>query len=173
MTIKFGPVFFSGPGHYGQGEFLEGSLPVAGSIIDKFGSMESLLFPDGHLEERTSSHNGVDISASRGTQVLAPAPGLVLRAGFVPKAGYHIAIRHEGGTQTHYYHLEHAPTLEVGASVERGDVIGIVGSSGWASGPHLHWGVFIPNEGFVDPLLYIATSGELIEPDPDPPVDTC
>jgi len=87
-------------------------------------------------------HQGVDFAAPEGAPVLAAADGVVTRAG--PDGGYGnlIRIRHAGGWATGYAHLmAFAPGIVPGAKVLSGEVIGFVGRTGLATGPHLHYEV--------------------------------
>lgn len=86
------------------------------------------------------AHTGVDFVAPRGTRVIASADGHVVAAG--PRGGYGnaVEIRHGGGTTTLYAHLSgFAQGVRVGSRVRQGDPIGYVGSTGYATGPHLHY----------------------------------
>lgn len=84
-------------------------------------------------------HSGTDIAAPQGTPVLAAYPGEVALADNVGGYGLMVAIRHEDGTQeSRYAHLSQI-FVHPGDRVERGDVIGLVGSTGLSTGPHLHF----------------------------------
>ena len=97
-------------------------------------------------------HIGIDYVAPVGTPVVAVAEGSVLFAGPFSGYGNLIIIQHSGGYTTHYGHLSaYAPNLTVGSHVERGQVLGKVGSTGLSTGPHLHFE--IRHEGsYIDPL---------------------
>jgi murein DD-endopeptidase MepM/ murein hydrolase activator NlpD len=86
------------------------------------------------------AHTGVDFAAPRGTRVLATADGHVVSAG--PRGGYGnaVEIRHGSNISTLYAHLSgFAPGIRAGARVQQGQAIGFVGSTGFATGPHLHY----------------------------------
>ncbi len=88
----------------------------------------------------TRMHQGVDFAAPTGTPVYAAADGVVASAGMANGYGRLVKLRHGGGTETHYAHLSaFARGLKPGQRVRQGDVIGRVGSSGLATGPHLHY----------------------------------
>jgi len=90
----------------------------------------------------TRMHQGVDFGAREGAPVLAAADGLVLDAGPAGGYGNMIHLRHAGGWGTGYAHLSaFAPGVAAGARVTRGEVIGFVGQTGLATGPHLHFEV--------------------------------
>lgn len=97
-------------------------------------------------------HIGIDYVAPIGTPVVAVADGNVLFAGPFSGYGNLIIIQHSGGYTTHYGHLSaYAPTLTVGSRVQRGQMLGKVGSTGLSTGPHLHFE--IRHEGsYIDPL---------------------
>ena len=85
-------------------------------------------------------HEGTDYSAARGTPVLAAGDGTVLRAGWAGGYGNLVELRHRSGITTRYGHLSgFARGVRAGSRVRQGQVIGFVGSSGLASGPHLHY----------------------------------
>jgi len=86
------------------------------------------------------AHTGVDFAAPQGTRVLASADGEVVSAGVRGGYGNAIILRHGGGITTLYGHLSRfAAGLRAGTHVKQGDVIGYVGHTGWATGPHLHY----------------------------------
>ncbi|HXQ13116.1 MAG TPA: M23 family metallopeptidase [Caulobacteraceae bacterium] len=87
-------------------------------------------------------HQGVDFAAREGAPVLASADGVVTQAGVEGGYGNLIRIRHAGGWGTGYAHLSgYAPGIATGVAVTRGEVIGFVGHTGLATGPHLHFEV--------------------------------
>jgi murein DD-endopeptidase MepM/ murein hydrolase activator NlpD len=113
--------------------------PVAGPYSDLFG-------PRGNR-----CHTGLDYPAFRGVPVSASAAGRVTFAGWsLGGWGYLVTIAHTGGTRTLYAHLSHV-AVRVGQRVETGQRIGRVGSSGHATGPHLHFEVRLRGAA-VDPL---------------------
>jgi murein DD-endopeptidase MepM/ murein hydrolase activator NlpD len=88
----------------------------------------------------TRRHEGTDYAASPGTPVMAAGDGVVLRAGRAGGYGNLIELRHRNGITTRYGHLRgFARGVRSGARVEQGRIIGYVGSTGLASGPHLHY----------------------------------
>jgi murein DD-endopeptidase MepM/ murein hydrolase activator NlpD len=94
-----------------------------------------------HPFQRTwRAHAGVDYAAATGTRVRAAGDGVVEFAGRKGGYGNMIVVRHRGQYSTAYAHLSRfAPGLRTGARVAQGDVIGYVGQTGWATGPHLHY----------------------------------
>jgi murein DD-endopeptidase MepM/ murein hydrolase activator NlpD len=88
----------------------------------------------------TRRHEGTDYAAAPGTPVMAAGDGVVLRAGRAGGYGNLIELRHRNGITTRYGHLRgFARGIHAGARVEQGQTIGYVGSTGLASGPHLHY----------------------------------
>jgi murein DD-endopeptidase MepM/ murein hydrolase activator NlpD len=88
----------------------------------------------------TRRHEGTDYAAAPGTPVMAAGDGVVLRAGWSGGYGNLIELRHRNGITTRYGHLRgFARGVHSGARVEQGQTIGFVGSTGLASGPHLHY----------------------------------
>jgi murein DD-endopeptidase MepM/ murein hydrolase activator NlpD len=87
---------------------------------------------------RTRKHEGTDYAASTGTPVVAAGEGTVIRAGRAGGYGNLVEIRHRNGITTRYAHLSRIRT-RVGARVAQGQLVGLVGATGLASGPHLHY----------------------------------
>lgn len=98
-------------------------------------------------------HEGVDISTSRSEPVLATADGTVLRSGWAGEYGKAIEIAHGDRYTTLYGHLEQTLVAE-GQTVRRGDRVGLVGSTGRSTAPHLHYEVHVDGRS-VNPLEYI------------------
>jgi murein DD-endopeptidase MepM/ murein hydrolase activator NlpD len=124
----------------GPGSF---SWPVTGTITSPFGWRTN---PFGGGPE---FHQGLDIAAPMGTTVTAAAAGTVIMAQWYGGYGNYILIDHGGGYSTGYGHLS-AIYVSVGQSVQRGQAIGAVGSTGQSTGPHLHFEVRIAGKP-VDP----------------------
>lgn len=98
------------------------------------------------------AHTGVDFAAPEGTRVLASADGQVVSSGKRGGYGNAIEIRHGGGITTLYGHLSRfARGIHAGTHVKQGEVIGFVGHTGWATGPHLHYEFRIAGV-YQDPL---------------------
>jgi murein DD-endopeptidase MepM/ murein hydrolase activator NlpD len=95
-------------------------------------------------------HTGIDYPASRGTPVAAAGSGRVSYAGWSPTWGYLVTVAHAAGVRTMYAHLSRIG-VRLGERVEVGERIGLVGSSGHATGPHLHFEVRLRGAA-VDPL---------------------
>ena len=101
-------------------------------------------------------HTGVDIGAPKGANVIAVNDGVVTSASFSTSYGNWIIIDHGGGVVTVYAHASKL-IAKKGDIVKRGDVIMEVGSTGWSTGPHLHFEVRINGE-YKDPLNFISSN---------------
>jgi murein DD-endopeptidase MepM/ murein hydrolase activator NlpD len=88
--------------------------------------------------KRVRPHNGIDYHAPRGTPVYAAGAGTVTRSGYSSANGHHVFIKHAGGIETRYLHFTKR-TVKKGQKVAQGETIGTVGSTGLATGPHLHY----------------------------------
>lgn|GEM_PF-2733489 len=99
-----------------------------------------------------SLHDGVDLGAPQGTPIRAASNGTVIRADYTANAyGNYTVIQHAGGIQTGYAHqVRRAPGIHVGSVVTKGQIIGYVGQTGPATGPHLHFNVKVHGK-WVDP----------------------
>lgn len=98
-------------------------------------------------------HRGVDYRSPEGTPVLATAAGTVQIAKMFRMHGGTVGLDHGQGLSSVYIHLSKLAVKE-GATVRQGDVVGYVGSTGFATGPHLHWGLYV-NGLPVNPLQWI------------------
>ena len=102
----------------------------------------------------STNHKGVDLAAPYGTAILASAAGVVTTSTYSKSAGNYIVIAHGNGMSTVYMHCS-ALLVSVGETVEQGEKIAKVGSTGYSTGNHLHFGV-IKNGTYVNPLNYIS-----------------
>jgi len=101
-------------------------------------------------------HTGVDFAATIGTPIHATADGTIDFAGVETGYGNVVIIKHDGKYSTVYAHMSRfAPTSRKGAKVSQGDVIGYVGMTGWATGPHLHYEFRVDNQP-RDPLSVVV-----------------
>ncbi|MDL1957215.1 MAG: peptidoglycan DD-metalloendopeptidase family protein [Candidatus Desulfofervidus auxilii] len=123
------------------------SWPTLGYISSRFGWR---IHP---ITGKKDFHGGVDISAPAGTPVRSTANGVVVYAGRTKFNGNFVIIEHGYGYTTLYAHLKKY-IVRVGQKVKRGDIIGYVGSTGLATGPHLHYEIW-KNKRRVNPLPYI------------------
>ncbi|NDP41992.1 MAG: peptidoglycan DD-metalloendopeptidase family protein [Aromatoleum sp.] len=106
------------------------------------------------------AHKGIDYAAPVGTPVRATGNGKLLFAGVEGGYGKVIHLQNSGAYSTLYAHLSRfAPQLKPGARIAQGEVIGYVGQTGWATGPHLHYEFRVANEQ-RDPLTIALPGGE-------------
>ena len=101
----------------------------------------------------STNHKGVDLAAPYGANILASASGVVTTAKYSASAGNYVVIAHGNGMSTVYMHAS-SLLVSVGQTVTQGQVIAKVGSTGYSSGNHLHFGV-IKNGTYVNPMNYI------------------
>jgi murein DD-endopeptidase MepM/ murein hydrolase activator NlpD len=112
-----------------------------------------------------TTHYGVDLAAALGTPVKATAPGTVIFAAWDDGAGNLVQIRHKGGYETMYMHLSRfAEGIRSGAAVEGGQVIGYVGETGEATGPHLDYRITFHGQ-YINPLGYRFKSADPVRPE--------
>lgn len=121
--------------------------PREGEIVTKFGLRRII------NKIPKSPHSGVDVSAEEGDEVRAPNNGVVVVTDSLFYSGNSIFLDHGQGIFTMFFHLFKILVVP-GQQVKKGDVIGLVGSTGRSTGAHLHWGVRIQGAR-VDPLELI------------------
>lgn len=122
--------------------------PVAGWLTSSFGNRRD------PFNGSSDFHPGLDISASYGEAVLAPAAGTVSSAGAVGNYGNLIVIDHGFGIVTKYGHLSRFG-VTTGQQVNRGDVLGYVGSTGRSTSPHLHYEIWV-NDKLTNPMRLLG-----------------
>lgn len=120
------------------------TLPVSGTISSRYGVSSSI---------RSSRHTGLDIAASKGTQIKVVADGTVISAEYSGSYGYLVKVDHGNGVETWYAHTSKM-YVKKGEKVKAGDVIALVGSTGNSTGPHLHFEIRINGE-HVNPQNYL------------------
>lgn len=108
---------------------------------------------DDPFTGKRTFHYGIDIATNFGNPIVATAEGIVLSVGNDKLSGRNIVIGHGRGLTTHYLHLSKS-LVRAGQKVRRGDVIGLVGKTGKALGPHLHYEVRMNNRP-QNPYRYI------------------
>ena len=98
-------------------------------------------------------HGGLDIDGERGDSVAAPANGIVTKSGWQGGYGNMIEIDHGNGLTTRYGHLSKID-VQVGDNINRGQIIGLVGSTGRSTGPHLHYELRV-NDKPINPRRFL------------------
>jgi biotin carboxyl carrier protein len=126
-------------------------LPVRGRLGSLFGLRR---FFNG---EPRNPHSGLDFIAPQGTPVQAPAAGTVLAAEEFFFTGKAVFLDHGQGLISGYFHLDRID-VQPGQAVQRGEVLGYVGTTGRVTGPHLHFSVYL-NRTAVDPELFLRRYG--------------
>lgn len=128
--------------------------PLSGQMVAAF-SVDRLTYNATLNDWRT--HDGIDIAAAAGTDVLSASAGTVLSVTDDDLLGTTVVIEHPGGYQTTYASLQSSPTVKEGDHVSAGQIIGAVGTTSLiegASGPHLHFSVSKDGD-LVDPEEYL------------------
>ncbi|HEY3128850.1 MAG TPA: M23 family metallopeptidase [Acidobacteriota bacterium] len=124
------------------------SSPVPGAPVSGFGTRSIF---NG---QPRSPHGGVDLHAAEGTPIKAPNSGKVVLASNLYFSGNTVIIDHGLGLYSYFAHLSRIAVVQ-GDAVSRGDLVGYVGATGRASGPHLHWTVEL-NHARVDPFSLVS-----------------
>ncbi|NBC30807.1 MAG: peptidoglycan DD-metalloendopeptidase family protein [Spirochaetes bacterium] len=152
-TIAVGDVLFVPGAKMNQTELklILGELfvyPVRGRFTSGFGMR------DDPFTGQRRFHNGIDLAGPIGTPVGAAMPGTVAHIeSQIGNYGKFVILRHEGGFQTLYAHLD-GFSVRKGQYVSQGQTVGVMGNTGRSTGPHLHFSI-IRNGSFVDPLGFL------------------
>ncbi len=133
-----------------EGSFIQ---PVEGRITTEFGMLRTV---NGVPSDR---HGGVDIAAERGTPIVAANSGRVLFAEQIALTGNTVCIEHGLGLKTWYYHMD-SIEVKAGDIVKKGQAIGTVGSTGFSTGPHLHWATSV-FDVYINPWPLIDAAPQL------------
>jgi len=127
--------------------------PVRGYIGSSFG------FRRDPITGHRAFHKGVDISAPYGAKVVSPADGVVVFAGAQRGYGYVIKVAHKYGISTRYAHLS-SYNFKAGHRIKKGDALGYIGSTGKATGPHLHYEIRLNNTP-INPVRFLGSRENL------------
>ncbi len=149
-------------------------MPVSGRVTSFYGVVRPEL-------SQGKGHSGVDIAAVEGTPILAPMDGVVndrftteetqaWRQNVANIFGNCVMLRHadsDGGLlgYTLYAHFSSDPQVERGDSVKRGDLLGVVGSTGQSTGPHLHWGCTVADNPYFSRSKGLNDAFNFLDPD--------
>ena len=136
QTVNLGDIRFTWP------------CPSSTRITSVFGAREA------PTEGASTEHKGMDIGASTGSGIVAAAAGTVVIATYSYSAGNYVMLNHGGGVYTVYMHCSQLLVSE-GQQVSKGQTIARVGSTGYSTGPHLHFGIR-SNGQYVDPARYVS-----------------
>lgn len=136
---------------YWQGVFIQ---PVEGRISTPFGAIR---YTNSDYSN-PRYHYGLDIAAPEGTPIAAPNGGKVVLAEYLLNTGWTIAIEHGGGLKSYYFHMNEIH-VEPGDMVALGDIIGAVGTTGYSTGPHLHFEMRIGNQPISPTMLFSGDAG--------------
>jgi murein DD-endopeptidase MepM/ murein hydrolase activator NlpD len=123
--------------------------PAVGWLTDGFGSRKD------PFHGAPAFHNGLDIAADRGAPIYASASGVVQSAGWGGDYGNLVVIAHEFGLTTRYAHMSKIE-VKAGQRIDRGEVVGYIGATGRASGPHLHYEVWANGQP-LNPLKFLTS----------------
>jgi murein DD-endopeptidase MepM/ murein hydrolase activator NlpD len=123
-------------------------LPASGPLSSRFGLRRIF---NG---QPRNPHAGLDVAVGTGSPVKAPADGVVANTGEYFFNGNTVFVDHGQGLITAYMHLSRVD-VRAGQAVKKGEILGAVGATGRATGPHLHWAVILNNTP-VDPELFLV-----------------
>jgi murein DD-endopeptidase MepM/ murein hydrolase activator NlpD len=124
--------------------------PLSGEVVGTFGQASII---NGMTR---SPHSGIDLKAERGTPVTSINSGRVVLTGEHFFNGLFVVVDHGGAIQSMYFHLDKI-LVQQGARVTKGQVVGLVGASGRATGPHLHFGMRV-NGARIDPMQFMKVN---------------
>lgn len=130
-------------------------MPLDSEVIGPFGRRSII------NDQPRSPHTGVDLRGKKGTPVKSSNDGLVVFTGDHFFTGNTVVIDHGAGILTMYFHLDKI-NVKKGDKISRGEALGTVGSTGRATGPHLHWGIRIDGQR-IDPVSFVEISNRLEE----------
>lgn len=122
--------------------------PASSRITSYFGSREQ------PVKGASTNHQGIDIGVASGSAIKAAADGEVTIATYSPSAGNYVMISHGGSVSTVYMHCSQL-LVSPGQKVKQGETIAKSGSTGYSTGPHLHFGIR-SNGSYVNPLKYVS-----------------
>lgn len=135
------------PGEPGAASVEGFIMPTNAQVGSRFGLRVHPIFGT------TRMHSGVDMGAPMGQPIWAAKEGEVIFAGWRGGYGNTVIVQHEGNVATLYAHMSET-SASVGDPVDAGDVIGLIGSTGWSTGPHLHFETRVNGEP-RDPELFL------------------
>ena len=122
--------------------------PLKGAITSKFGMR---IHP---VTGNRSFHNGIDIRGKSGTSVMCPVDGVVIETGWAGALGRMVKLKTQSGHTLCFGHLSKIKCKE-GQKIKRGQIVGNVGATGRATGPHLHFTVLYRGD-YINPIKYLS-----------------
>ena len=137
----------AGTGAYVGGE-LSWPVPSSTRVTSPFGNRKH------PITNKQSFHKGVDIGASGGSSIISANAGKVIVSDYQSAYGNYVMVDHGGGTVTLYAHMQKR-LVSAGDTVGKGEKIGLVGTTGWSTGNHLHFEV-IKNGDHTNPMNYFS-----------------
>lgn len=126
---------------YWEGTFLQ---PVEGRITTEFGMIRYI-----NGSKSSTRHGGIDIANAAGTPVMAANSGRVIFADFIQLTGNTVVIEHGYGLKSWYYHMD-SISVKKDQMVKKGENVGAIGSTGFSTGPHLHYALSV-NNVYINP----------------------
>lgn len=139
-------------------------LPVVGGRLTDGYAYRDAIYQNGRLIAPASNHRAQDIAAPQGTAIRASHDGWISSNRWFDDTGWVVWVDSRQGYDTGYAHMVRQSPLAIGTRVRAGQTIGHVGSTGWSTGPHVHWMLDIGNVRH-DPMKYLA------KPKPTTPVE--
>ena len=140
--------------HQYRSKFMQ--IPVVGEVSTFFGDMRAY-----ENDPPSNPHSGVDFATPKGTIVSASADGYVIYSATMPVRGASVVIDHGSGIFSGYHHLSKVYSA-VGTWINAGDYLGEVGSTGFSTGPHLHWEVLVYGTP-TDPVQWLESGLSLTD----------
>lgn len=126
-------------------------LPVVGGVYTSFFGARTDPLVGGD-----DFHNGVDIGADEGDRIRAVSDGIVRKTGYDDTSGYYIFISHKNGYESFYCHCSEILAVE-GTVIRQGETVALVGSTGYSTGPHLHFEIRLDGES-IDPMPFLENA---------------
>ena len=132
---------------YDQNPDLKFIIPADGVITGRFGTKRFYNGMEGNF------HNGLDVAAEKGSPIVSPSNGKIILIGNYYYNGKFILLDHGKGLKSIFIHLDEI-LVEKGQMVNKGDLIGKIGSTGKSTGPHLHWSLLL-SKTYVNPEYFL------------------
>lgn len=121
------------------------TVPLHGRITSRYG------YRTNPISGKYGLHTGLDIAADEGSIIVAAYNGVIKDTGYGTKKGNYVLMEHSDGTETLYCHCSEI-LVDEGTVIRAGETIALVGSTGWSTGPHLHFEIHNKNGWSFDPL---------------------